>query len=162
MDERSNIIFEDRFTVTDVDKDGKKFDRVSRIVAASRELGMHLTLDVASELYPLAEGEAFALAVVRSLTPEKDAAEAAEGMDDDDGATRKVRRELWRAEDQGLANEYDYVMHGKIYKFDDSQKGDNMTTAYFSYGGLLMALRGSYRHLANVVVGENVYLLMRK
>lgn len=36
------------------------------------------------------------------------------------------------------------------------------STAYFSFGGLLMALRGSYRHLAGVVVGENVYLLMRK
>lgn len=35
-------------------------------------------------------------------------------------------------------------------------------TAYFSFGGLLMALKGSFRHLANVVVGENVYLLMRK
>ncbi|WOO82327.1 DNA-directed RNA polymerases II and V subunit 8A [Vanrija pseudolonga] len=165
MDERSNIIFEDRFTVSDVDKDGKKFDRVSRIVATSRELNMHLTLDIASELYPVAEGEAFALAVVRSLTPDQDAKDAAadeNGDGADDEGNRKVRRELWRAPDQGLANDYDYVMHGKIYKFDDSQKGDNMTTAYFSFGGLLMALRGSYRHLANVVVGENVYLLMRK
>lgn len=147
-----------------MDKDGKKFDRVSRIVATSRELGMHLTLDIASELYPVAEGEAFALAVVRSLQPDQDARDAQENenADADDEGNRKVRRELWRAADQGLANDYDYVMHGKIYKFDDSQKGDNMTTAYFSFGGLLMALRGSYRHLANVVVGENVYLLMRK
>jgi len=35
-------------------------------------------------------------------------------------------------------------------------------TAYFSYGGLLMALRGSYRHLSKLVVGENIYLLIRK
>jgi len=73
-----------------------------------------------------------------------------------------VKRELWRGGDQGLAADYDYVLYGKSYKFDDSLKGENQTTAYFSFGGLLMALRGSYRHLANVVVGENVYLLIRK
>ena len=38
----------------------------------------------------------------------------------------------------------------------------SIRTTYFSFVGLLMALRGSYRHLASVVVGENVYLLMRK
>lgn len=36
------------------------------------------------------------------------------------------------------------------------------STAYISFGGLLMALRGSYRHLSNIVVGENVYCLIRK
>jgi DNA-directed RNA polymerase I, II, and III subunit RPABC3 len=120
---------------------------------------MELTLDIASELYPLAEGDVFSLLVARSLKPD----DADEDMDTAaDGETRKIKRDAWRAEDQGLANDYDYVMHGKVYKFDDSAQGDNMTTAYISYGGLLMALRGSYRHLANVVVGENVFLLMRK
>lgn len=41
-------------------------------------------------------------------------------------------------------------------------QADYFRIAYFSFGGLLMALKGSFRHLANVVVGENVYLLMRK
>lgn len=35
-------------------------------------------------------------------------------------------------------------------------------TAYMSFGGLLMALRGSYRHLSSITIGENVYLLIRK
>jgi hypothetical protein len=34
-------------------------------------------------------------------------------------------------------------------------------TAYLSFGGLLMALRGSYRHLQELVIGENVYLLIK-
>lgn len=33
---------------------------------------------------------------------------------------------------------------------------------YISFGGLLMALRGQTRHLAELVVGENVYCLIRK
>lgn len=118
---------------------------------------MELTLDVANELYPLKVDDHFSLLLARNLKPDEIEAE-----DEDEEGTRKIKRELWRADDQGLANDYDYVMFGKIYKFDDDKKGDNMTTAYMSFGGLLLALRGSYRHLANVVVGENVYLLMRK
>ncbi|WWD19630.1 hypothetical protein CI109_104092 [Kwoniella shandongensis] len=160
MAETSNVIFEDRFTVDTVDKDGKKFDRVSRITAPSHNLNMSLTLDIANELYPLTVDETFTLALARSLIPEE--LEAANGDEDGEEGVKKIKKELWRSDDQGLAKDYDYVMYGKIYKFDDSAQGDNQTTAYFSFGGLLMALRGSYRHLASVVVGENVYLLMRK
>lgn len=35
-------------------------------------------------------------------------------------------------------------------------------SVYISYGGLLMCLEGDYRHLQNLTVGENIYLLMRK
>lgn len=35
-------------------------------------------------------------------------------------------------------------------------------TAYASFGGLLMALSGSYRHISGVTVGEYVYLLIRR
>ncbi|ODN73162.1 hypothetical protein L202_07728 [Cryptococcus amylolentus CBS 6039] len=159
MAESTNIIFDDRFTVDTVDKDGKKFDRVSRITATSHNHSMALTLDLAVELYPLLAGETFTLSLARSLEPEED--EEAEGGEEG-GEVKKIKRELWRRESQGLGDDYDYVMYGKIYKFDDSAQGDAQTTAYFSFGGLLMALRGSYRHLASVVVGENVYLLLRK
>ncbi|WVW86155.1 hypothetical protein I302_108196 [Kwoniella bestiolae CBS 10118] len=163
MAESSNIIFEDRFTVETVDKDGKKFDRVSRITAPSHNLQMSLTLDLANELYPLDVGEVFTLAIARTLVPDElNTAEDEDEEGNDGQSTRKIKRELWRSENMGLGEDYDYVMYGKIYKFDDSAQGDNQTTAYFSFGGLLMALRGSYRHLAGVVVGENVYLLMRK
>ncbi|WVQ74166.1 hypothetical protein IAR50_003759 [Cryptococcus sp. DSM 104548] len=160
MAESTNIIFDDRFTVETVDKDGKKFDRVSRITAKSHNHSMALTLDLAVELYPLLAGETFTLSLARSLEPEEEDEQAAEG--EEGGEVKKIKRELWRRESQGLGDDYDYVMYGKIYKFDDSAQGDAETTAYFSFGGLLMALRGSYRHLASVVVGENVYLLLRK
>ncbi|OCF38209.1 DNA-directed RNA polymerase I, II, and III subunit RPABC3 [Kwoniella heveanensis CBS 569] len=170
MADTSNIIFEDRFTVETVDKDGKKFDRVSRITAPSHNLSMSLTLDIANELYPLSTGDVFTLALARSLVPEELEAltngngDVDGGSENGDGleGSKRIKKELWRSDNQGLAEDYEYVMYGKIYKFDDSAQGDNQTTAYFSFGGLLMALRGSYRHLAGVVVGENVYLLMRK
>jgi hypothetical protein len=33
---------------------------------------------------------------------------------DEEDAPKKVKRELWRSEDQGLAGEYEYVMYGKV------------------------------------------------
>jgi DNA-directed RNA polymerase I, II, and III subunit RPABC3 len=39
---------------------------------------------------------------------------------------------------------------------------DLCRTAYASFGGLLMSLTGSFRHMTNVVLGDPVYLLMRK
>lgn len=35
-------------------------------------------------------------------------------------------------------------------------------TAYASFGGLLMSLTGSFRHMTSIVLGDPVYLLMRK
>lgn len=34
-------------------------------------------------------------------------------------------------------------------------------TAYLSFGGLLMALRGNYQYLSELVIGENVYLMIK-
>lgn len=36
------------------------------------------------------------------------------------------------------------------------------SSVYISYGGLLMCLEGDFRHLQNISLGENLYLLMRK
>jgi hypothetical protein len=36
------------------------------------------------------------------------------GEEEDEDAPKKVKRELWRSEDQGLAADYEYVMYGKV------------------------------------------------
>lgn len=48
----------------------------------------------------------------------------------------------------------------QVYKFDDGT-GEEVT-AYISFGGLLMALTGDYRHISKVTVGEYIYLLVRR
>ena len=39
------------------------------------------------------------------------------GEEEDEDAPKKVKRELWRSEDQGLAADYEYVMYGKVSFF---------------------------------------------
>ncbi|POW07278.1 hypothetical protein PSTT_08398, partial [Puccinia striiformis] len=135
----SSLLFDDLFTITTVDKDGKKFDRVSRLNATSTNHSMNLVLDFNVELYPLKVGDSFALALSSSLTPEGEK---------DSG----LETQTWRLEEGkgGLADEYEYVMG---FRFGD---------CVHLIRGLLMALTGDYRHLDRLTVGQMVFLLMRR
>ncbi|OJA20924.1 hypothetical protein AZE42_00911 [Rhizopogon vesiculosus] len=153
----SSIVFDDIFTTDDIDKDGKKFDRVSRLYARSKNYGMTLTLDYNTELLPMANGDSFALALASSLSRDGGAPTA----DGEDGEDKD--RDVWRPDGKGrrgLEEDYDYVMYGKVYKFDTGSS--DTVTAYASFGGLLLSITGSFRHLTNVVLGDPVYVLLRK
>ncbi|TFK41012.1 hypothetical protein BDQ12DRAFT_703852 [Crucibulum laeve] len=156
----SNIVFDDIFTISDIDKEGKKFDRVSRLYAHSKNYEMDLTLDYNVELLPLQKDQSFALALASSLARGNagggGGANAIEDAEDKD-------RDVWRPDGKGtrgLEDDYDYVMYGKVYKFDGGTA--EIVTAYASFGGLLMSLTGSFRHMTNIVLGDPVYLLMRR
>jgi len=47
----------------------------------------------------------------------------------------------------------------QIFKYDE--RSAEQVTVYGSFGGLLMALTGSFRHLSKITVGAHVYLLVR-
>ena len=67
----------------------------------------------------------------------------------------------WRPPKQGersLADDYDYVMYGTVYKFEEGS--DDKISVYVSFGGLLLCLEGGYRNLSSLKQ-ENIYLLMR-
>ncbi|EIN13500.1 RNA polymerase [Punctularia strigosozonata HHB-11173 SS5] len=149
----SHIVFDDIFTVNAIDKEGKKFDRVSRLYAHSKNYDMDLTLDYNTELFPLKNEQSFALALSSSLSRG-----GAPGGDDE-----AEEKNVWRPDgkgQRGLEEDYDYVMYGKVYKFDSGTS--EISTAYASFGGLLMALTGSFRHMASIVLGEPIYILLRK
>jgi len=156
----SSIVFDDLFTISDIDKDGKKFDRVSRLFAHSSNYDMDLTLDYNIELYPLTKGESFSLVLATSLLRPTEGG-AANGAD---GADEEKDTYTWRPDgkgQRGIDDDYEYVMYGRVYKFDGGTSSE-IVTAYMSYGGLLMTLTGSHRHMTGIVLGDPVYLLMRR
>ncbi|WFD32652.1 DNA-directed RNA polymerases I, II, and III subunit RPABC3 [Malassezia sp. CBS 17886] len=147
----ANSLFDTQFIVTQIDPDGKKFDRVSRIIAHSPTLDMTVSIDIATDIYPVHEGQQLTFQLVSSLHTGKPG--AADGVAD---------RDAWRLDQEGadnLAKDFDYVMYGKIFKYDE--RSTEQVTVYASFGGLLMALTGAYRHLSKLTVGANVYLLVR-
>lgn len=112
---------------------------------------MTLSIDIATDIYAMHVGQQFAFQLVSSLRREKADADTDAAAD----------REAWRLDDDdaSLAKDFDYVMYGKMFKYDE--RSAEQVTVYGSFGGLLMALTGSFRHLSKITVGANVYLLMR-
>ncbi|KAI0068262.1 RNA polymerase [Artomyces pyxidatus] len=155
----SSVVFDDIFTIQDIDREGKKFDRVSRLYAHSKNYDMDLTLDYNVELFPLQKDQSVALALASSLARGGTAAVGADGAAEEE----EKDRDVWRPDGKGrrgLEDDYEYVMYGKVYRFDSGNA--EIVTAYASFGGLLMSLTGSFRHMTSIVLGDPVYLLMRK
>ncbi|KAK9389720.1 hypothetical protein V1515DRAFT_594295 [Lipomyces mesembrius] len=140
-------LFDDLFTITTLDN--KRYDRVARITATSNSSSdIHLTLDVNTELFPISTGEILSVAIAKTLATESSST----------GTSSSGWREPKPGE-RGLADDYDYVMYGTVYKFEEG-KNDNIAV-YVSFGGLLLCLEGGYKKLASLKQ-ENVYLLIRR
>jgi DNA-directed RNA polymerases I, II, and III subunit RPABC3 len=107
-------LFEDTFSITAINS--QKYDRVSRISCTSSDSQTTFTLDVNTELYPCTVGESLSLALASTLS--------LDGKDDSAGG-----KGGWRdvgIGEQTLANDYDYVCHGKIYRFEEGTTAGNM------------------------------------
>ena len=107
------VLFEDTFEVSTVDKDGKKFDRVSRLEARSESYNTHMTLDVNTQIYRIQTKERLALMLASTLHPDEMEDEAEMGR-------------VWnpRLLEHSRADDYEYVMHGKVYKANE--EGDRL------------------------------------
>ena len=67
MKKDSPLLFQAFYEVTDMDPHGKKFDRVSRLVATSENVISELQLDFNSEIYPIEMGDKFTRVLANSL-----------------------------------------------------------------------------------------------
>ena len=140
---KDNILFQNQFEVTDIDPHGKKFDRVSRIVATSVQ--NELIIDMNTEIYNVEIGDLLQILLVNNIY---------------DSLVDNKQKEQFKPIAGSLADEYEYVMYGKCYKYDDTK--DSKVVLLLSFGGLLLSLQGDYRQLQNIQVGQYLYLLCRK
>ncbi|KAF3785615.1 DNA-directed RNA polymerases II IV and V subunit 8B [Nymphaea thermarum] len=144
----AGILFEDIFTLTRINPDGKKFDKVSRIEARSEQFDMYMLLDVNTEIYPLKVDDKFTMVLASTLNLDGSA---------DSGYFVQGPRKT-------LADKFEYVMHGKLYKISEEGSGTNVKLEiYVSFGGLLMLLQGDpTSNLSNFQLDQRLFLLMRK
>ena len=99
-------LFEETFSLTSMN--AQKYDRVSRISGTSSSNETFFTLDVNTELYPCAVGDRIHLVLASTLS--------LDGTKDDGKGWRDVGRG-----EASLADMYDYVCHGKIYRFEEGE-----------------------------------------
>ncbi|KAI9713150.1 MAG: DNA-directed RNA polymerases I, II, and III subunit RPABC3 [Bogoriella megaspora] len=138
-------LFEETFSITGADP--QKYDRVSRITGTGTDSGVSMTLDINTDLYPVLPGETVTMLLASTLN--------LDGTKDDEKGWREPK-----PGEAGLADMYDYVCYGKIYRFDEGSKGDEIN-AYVSFGGLLLWLKGPYKKLTGLRI-DYVYLLLKK
>jgi DNA-directed RNA polymerases I, II, and III subunit RPABC3 len=108
-------LFEGTFTVTNYNQE--KYDRVARITAKAGSGGENdpetilLTLDINVDLLQLQEGDSFTLVLASTLN--------LDGTKDPEG---KGWRDLSAGNERTLADDFDYVCYGKIYRFEEGSK----------------------------------------
>ncbi|KAI8874049.1 RNA polymerase [Ramicandelaber brevisporus] len=173
VEQTDSILFSGVFDVTELNKDGKRFDRVDRIHGKRLNSDMTLIMDFNSELFPIAAGDRLTVDIASSILPKAKTTAAGAGASAAGGAAGKAGASVsaeaamnqaaeWReiGKRPTLADHYDYVMFGKVYRFDEAS--DSQVSVYISYGGMLMNLTGEHTHLNQMSIGDNVYLLMRR
>jgi DNA-directed RNA polymerase I, II, and III subunit RPABC3 len=104
-------LFDDTFTLTSLNN--QKYDRVSRVTGTSTDSSTILSLDINHEIYPVSVGETLQVVLASTLNL--------------DGTKEDVSKG-WRekgAEENSLADMFDYVCWGKVYRFEEGE-GENM------------------------------------
>ena len=138
-------VFNDTFKVTAVDPDGKKFDRVSRLVCTGNTYSMKLTIDVHSEFFKCKTDDRIVMTLTSTIKPNGEP--GADFYEPPKGPT--------------LLDDYEYAMHGQVFHFED--KEENNVAVYVSYGGLLMRLEGNRRDInSGIKKNAKLYCLLRK
>lgn len=143
-------LFEDIFEITALNPDGYKFERVNRLQALGTTFECDLLLDINCEIYSLKETDKFTLVLASTLHLDGSPADH----------FSYVPASQQHVQQASLADNYEYVMHGRV--FDMTYKKDGTVVIAISFGGLLMRLIGDQRHLSNISPDQRLYLLLKK
>lgn len=107
-------LYEDSFSITSINS--QKYDRVSRISATSSDMQTIMTLDINTELYPVTTGEGVQMMLASTLNLDGSK---------DERAWRDRGKGRNGMDEATLADMWDYVCYGKVYRFEEGE-GENM------------------------------------
>ncbi|GMI47359.1 hypothetical protein TrCOL_g11227 [Triparma columacea] len=149
-------LFEDIFSVTQLNPEGKKFEKVDRLSAEGTSYNCKLLLDFNSEIYRIPANSKISLLLASTLSLAGDPSSPSYDQSLLTSATVQGDKSIVGS----LADNYEYVMHGKVFSYE--HKGGDQVEIDISYGGLLMRLRGDHMHLKNIEPDSNLYLLIKR
>ncbi|KAL3832982.1 hypothetical protein ACJIZ3_007718 [Penstemon smallii] len=137
--------FDEIVKVFDIDQE-VVYDKVSRIKAKSEDLVFELELDVNSELYPMLTGEKYRMLISNTLNMDASA----------------VTEYFPEGKQKSLADKFEYVMHGLLYKMAEDKGTSGKVVVYISFGGLQLMLKGDPLKMYKFKVDQKLFLLVRK
>ena len=132
------LLFEDRLTIESIDEE--KYENISRVGGKTAVYDIALELDINSTLFPVGKNEVVFLALYSvEVIPDMQARDN---------------------EFEAIINSWDYVVYGKIFK--QSEETNSRTIIFISFGGLLMSLCSDKALLSNFLIGQRVFLMLKK
>jgi len=141
---QKNELFSDTIRINEIDRDGKYFEKVSRIEATGEETDCKICLDVNMDIYPINKENVYSMLLTKSL--------------DGNPSDNKFSYEIFTKK-SSLIDSYEYIMYGKIFKYSEENNG---ISVYVSFGGLILGISGSPKVLKDLRVDERIYLLLKK
>ncbi|CAH9136596.1 unnamed protein product [Cuscuta epithymum] len=103
-------LFEDIFTVTEINPEGKIFNNVDRIVAKGNQFEKTMVLDVNSQIYHIDVKDKLKIVLVSTIN--------LDGTPDSGYYLQGNRK--------SLADDYEYVMQGKLYRIPEGNSRDEL------------------------------------
>ncbi len=143
-------IIDETIKVTAINRDGKFFEKVSRVEAKSEVMRIDVEFDVNTDIYPMEKDSYYSMVIASSVNTD--------GSEEFD-----IVRYEHQQQDGGhgsLLDQYEYAMQGKVFKYSACLPGK--TSVFISFGGLLMAITGDQKDLRNLEIDSRVYLLLKK
>ena len=138
------ILFQDTFLVTELNEGGKKFDRVNRLnCIGTNHAEVEMVVDVNCELFKAQARDRVQVALARTLS--------LSGAPDDGKYNPSTTT--------NLADNYDYVMHGRVFAIKHVE--NHLVEVQASFGGLLFRLKGEQAQLAQFSMDMQFYIMMR-
>ena len=99
----AGVVFQDDFEVAQINPEGAKFEKVNRLVCKGVVYEIEFLIDVNSELFECEEGDKLTVALATSLSV--------------DGVSEAKAIDYARGAKASLLDQFDYAMHGTVYKF---------------------------------------------
>ena len=138
----SGELYSETFTVLKIDD--PQFDNIIRIHCENAEGTSKLILDINSQVYKIRENDSFSFLLKNQIS---------------EGSSESAHWHPSQVKGSDAA-QYDYVMYGKVYRYEE-ESAHHKATVYVSFGGLLMSLQGEQHSLQSIPTSRNIYLLMR-
>jgi DNA-directed RNA polymerase I, II, and III subunit RPABC3 len=142
------FIFHSTFEVAQINPEGRKYLRVSRLECKSKLVPVTIAIDINSDIFPVTVGEHLTIGLTSTLN--------VNGEEERDVYDHSVfHRET-------AMSSYDYVMHGRVYKCNCDDLDQEVVTVLISFGGLLMKVEGTTPQLRDIQFNKNYYVLIKK
>jgi DNA-directed RNA polymerase I, II, and III subunit RPABC3 len=143
------FLLEDQFEVADVDTSAK-YIKVSRVVFQARSCaGVTVTVDVNTDIYPIAKGSVYTLVLAQTLEKK--------GTLTDD----RYDHSVYYRNDTFVAD-FDYIMFGRVYHCNTDVEGVTNAYVYVSFGGLLMRVISPINFVKRIQFNQQLYLMLKK